>query len=65
MALTQPFHRLAHVETPDSSSQYMELKGLSTNYAQLYFVFTGYLDWSGTNYGAGQRTNNGPTLQFQ
>ena len=65
MTLTQSFHRLDHVETADSTSQYIELSGLSTNYAQLYFTFTGYLNWSGTNYGAGQRTWNGPTLQFQ
>ncbi len=65
--ITNKFHMLGTVETTNSTTQYLELTGLSTNYAMLEFVFTGYIDHSGgggTNIGSGQFTN-GPTIQMQ
>ena len=65
--ITNKFHMLGTVETTNSTTQYLELTGLSTNYAMLEFVFTGYIDHSGgggTNIASGQFTN-GPTIQMQ
>lgn len=64
---TQKYHQLAEIETTNNTTQYLELTGLSTNYAMLEFVFTGWIDHSGgggTNIGTGQWTE-GPTIQMQ
>jgi len=67
MTVSQPFHLLGRGETTDGTSQYITLESISTNYASLYFVFSGWIDHSGggaTNIGQGQWVQ-GPTIQMQ
>ncbi len=64
---TQHFHLLGTVECTNNTTQYLELTGLSTSYAAMEFVFTGWIDHSGgggTNIGSGQFTD-GPSIQMQ
>ena len=42
---TQKYHQLAEIETTNNTTQYLELTGLSTNYAMLEFTFTGWFGW--------------------
>ena len=63
---TQKFHLLGTVECTNNTTQYLELTSLSTSYAAMEFVFTGWINHAGagTNIGSGQFTE-GPSIQMQ
>ena len=67
MTVKSKFYQLGTVETNNSSTQFLELSGINTDFAVLRFVFNGMIDHSGggtTNVGSGQ-WQQGVSIQFQ
>jgi len=67
MTTKSRFYTLGSVETTNSSSNYLQLTGINTDFAVLRFVFSGVIDHSGggtTNVASGQ-WQQGVSIQFQ
>ena len=55
MTVKSKFYQLGTAETKNSTTQFLELTGIPTDYAVLRFVFSGFIDHSGggtTNVGS-------------
>jgi hypothetical protein len=67
MTVKSKFYQLGTAETSNSTTQFLELTAIPTDYAVLRFVFNGMIDHSGggtTNVGSGQ-WQQGVSIQFQ
>ena len=67
MTLKSKFYQLGSVETNNSTTQFLEITGISTDYAALHFLFNGMIDHTGgggTNIPSGQ-WQAGVSIQMQ